>query len=52
MGRTGSFRPIGDWKKAADSRFYQESARAKTENGNFFNLFEGRDLETAERFLD
>ena len=33
MGRTGSFRPGKDWKERLGSRFYQENARAKTENG-------------------
>jgi hypothetical protein len=36
MGRTGSFRPAERWRKRLRSRFYQESARAKTENGNSF----------------
>jgi hypothetical protein len=35
-GRTGSFRPAERWKKRLGSRFYQESARAKTKNGNSF----------------
>jgi hypothetical protein len=39
MGRTGTFRPAGDWKKAAGNWFYQESASAKTENGNSLAIF-------------
>src|SRR6266436_2787692 len=36
IGRTGSFRFAERWKKRLGSGFYQESARAKTENGNLF----------------
>jgi len=34
MGRTGSFSVCADWKRRLGARFYQESARAKMENGN------------------
>ena len=34
MRRTGSFSVCADWKRRLGTQFYQESARAKTENGN------------------
>jgi hypothetical protein len=39
MGRTGNFRPAGDWKKRPGERFHQGSARVKTKNGNSFAIF-------------
>jgi hypothetical protein len=35
MGETGNFSACADWKRQLDTRFYQESTSAKTENGNF-----------------
>jgi len=34
MGETGNFSACADWKSRRGTGFYQESARAKMENGN------------------